>query len=202
MQSTNKNYHKYIFALFLIITFSKISISQNALKKYLYVTEPGIRNYLEYGGHGILVYDIEDNYKLIKRIQTGSYDEKNQPVNVKGVAVSLATQCIYVSTVKSLMCIDLTTEKLLWEKILPNGFDRMSISPDGLTIFQPSFEKEQWYVIDAKSGMVKEEILVNNKAHNTIFGANGKEVYLEGLGSPNLTVVSWPIFICHKAFYN
>ncbi len=178
-----------ILALLFSIITSQL-LAQYPLKKYLYVAEPGIRNYLEYGGHGILVYDIEDNYKLIKRIPTGSYDDKNNPVNVKGLCVSLATQCIYVSTVKSLMCIDLNTELLIWEKILPNGFDRMSISPDGLTIFQPSFEKEQWYVIDAKSGKVKEEVLVNSKAHNTIFGANGKEVYMEGLASPNLTVVN------------
>lgn len=183
---------KLLSALFLLFSSLVVqnSLAQNELKKYLYVAEPGIRNYLEYGGHGILVYDIENNYKLVKRIPTSSNDNKNQPVNVKGVCVSLATQCIYISTVKSLMCIDLNTEKLVWEKILPNGFDRMSISTDGLTIYQPSFEKEQWYVIDAKTGNLKEEILVNSKAHNTIFGANGKEVYLEGLASPNLTIVN------------
>jgi DNA-binding beta-propeller fold protein YncE len=185
-----KNTRYYILFIPLIFFFVKEGFGQNETKHYLYVAEPGIRNYLEYGGHGVLVYDIDQNYKLIKRIPTGSLDDKGHPSNVKGVCVSLATQCIYVSTVKSLMCISLQTEKLVWEKILPNGFDRMSISPDGLTIFQPSFEKEQWYVIDAKTGNVKSEILVNSKAHNTIFGANGKEVYLEGLASPNLTIVN------------
>jgi YVTN family beta-propeller protein len=179
---------KLILAVFFL--FSIQISAQEKLKKYLYVTEPGIRNYLEYGGHGILVYDIEDSYKLIKRIPTGSYDAKNHPSNVKGVCVSLATQCIYVSTVKSLMCIDLNTEKLIWEKVIPNGFDRMSISKDGLTIFQPSFEKEQWFVIDAKSGNVKTEILIGKKAHNTVVAPNGKEVYLESLNSPDLTVIN------------
>src|ERR1043166_6800819 len=28
-------------------------------RKLLYVATPGIRNYLEYGGHGILVFDID-----------------------------------------------------------------------------------------------------------------------------------------------
>ena len=27
-------------------------------KRLLYVAVPGVRNYLEYGGHGILVYDV------------------------------------------------------------------------------------------------------------------------------------------------
>ena len=183
---------KLSVGFFLIISLLSANNlwAQSTVKKYLYVCEPGIRNYLEYGGHGILVYDIEDNYKLIKRIPTGSYDVKNHPSNVKGVCVSLATQCIYVSTVKSLMCIDLITEKLIWEKTLPNGFDRMSISKDGLTIFQPSFEKEQWYVIDAKTGNLKSEILIGKKAHNTVVAPNGKEVYLESLNSPDLTVIS------------
>lgn len=164
--------------------------AQNSLKRYLYVAEPGIRNYLEYGGHGILVYDIDDNYKLVKRIPTGSLDDKGHPSNVKGVCVSLATQCIYVSTIKSLMCISLQTEKLLWEKVYEAGCDRMAISPDGLTIFQPSFEKDQWYVIDARTGEVKEQVVLKSKAHNTIFAPDGKAVYMEGLASPYVTVVN------------
>ena len=38
--------------------------------RYLYVAVPGIRNYLEYGGHGILVYDIDKGHKFVKRIST------------------------------------------------------------------------------------------------------------------------------------
>ncbi len=186
----NKFSTKYSIVIFLCTVFFFRNTEAQVLKKYLYVAEPGIRNYLEYGGQGLLVYDIDDNYKLIKRIPTGSFDEKNHPSNVKGVCVSLATQCIYVSTVKSLMCISLITEKLVWEKVLPNGFDRMSISNDGLTIFQPSFENEQWYVIDAKTGNTKTEILIGKKAHNTVMAPNGKEVYLESLNSPDLTVIN------------
>ena len=29
----------------------------------LYVAEPGIRNYVEWGGIGILVYDVSDNFR-------------------------------------------------------------------------------------------------------------------------------------------
>lgn len=167
-----------------------ISQAQSTVKRYLYVAEPGIRNYLEYGGHGILVYDIDQDYKLVKRIPTGSFDAKGHPSNVKGVCVSLVTQCVYVSTVKSLLCINLQTEKLVWEKAYPAGCDRMAISPDGLTIFQSSFENDQWYVIDAKTGEMRSELIIKNKAHNTVFAPNGKAVYLEGLASPVLTVVN------------
>src|SRR6187399_2663130 len=39
-------------------------------KRYLYVATPGIRNYLGYGGHGILVFDMDNNHQFVKRIQT------------------------------------------------------------------------------------------------------------------------------------
>src|SRR5213075_3392062 len=32
------------------------------VKHYLYVAVPGIRDYLGYGGHGILVFDIDDHH--------------------------------------------------------------------------------------------------------------------------------------------
>ena len=40
-------------------------------KRYLYVATPGIRNYLGYGGHGILVFDMDNNHRFVKRIKTG-----------------------------------------------------------------------------------------------------------------------------------
>src|SRR5450631_4432639 len=58
---------------------------------YLYVATPGVRNYLQYGGHGLLVFDMDENFRFIKRIATGGLDNKGQPSNVKGIAVSLYT---------------------------------------------------------------------------------------------------------------
>ena len=158
--------------------------------RYLYVAVPGIRNYLEYGGHGLLVYDVDKGHKLVKRIPTRGLAPDGKPSNVKGIAVSLATQCIYISTVHNLQCIHLPTEQILWEKAYEKGCDRLSVSPNGQEIYVPSFEKEDWYVIDAATGTLKHTISPGSGAHNTIYGLNGKEVYLEGLRSPNLTVVN------------
>ena len=187
--SFKKTSKAWLFFIFFFFHFIN-SFSQSSLKRYFYVAEPGIRNYTEFGGHGILVYDIDKKFELVKRIPTGSLDSTGHPSNVKGICVSLATQCIYVSTIKSLMCINLQTEKLVWEKIYEKGCDRMSISNDGLTIFQPSFENDMWYVIDAKTGEVKDKIYPKSKAHNTIAGLAGNNIYLEGLASPILTVVN------------
>ena len=51
-------------------------------RKFLYVAEPGIRNYLEYGGHGVLVFDIDHGHRFVKRIPSSGLDEKGQPLNV------------------------------------------------------------------------------------------------------------------------
>jgi len=156
---------------------------------YLYVAVPGIRNYLQYGGHGLLVFDMDDRFKFVKRIPTGGLDDKGQPSNVKGIAVSSYTHCIYISTLQSLMCIDLQTEKLVWEKKYDNGCDRMSVSPDGKTIYLPSLEGDDWKVVDARTGDVLHKIVTHSGSHNTLYGPDGKKVYLEGLRSNYLTVV-------------
>ncbi|RDB08019.1 hypothetical protein DVG78_02945 [Runella aurantiaca] len=163
---------------------------KQALKRYLYVATPGIRNYLEYGGHGLVVFDIDNNYRFVKRIPTAGLDAEGKPINVKGICASLATNSIYISTITTLQCIDLTTEKVKWERKYDEGCDRMAISPDGKTIYLPTFEKDYWAVVDAATGDVKQKIVLNSGAHNTVFGLNGKEVYLAGLRSPYLTVVN------------
>jgi len=154
----------------------------------LYVATPGIRNYLDYGGHGLIVYDIDHGHKFLKRIPTGGLGPDGAPLNVKGVCANARTGRIYISTIKQLMCIDLTSEKLLWEKSYEAGCDRMSMSPDGRVIYLPSFEGPLWYVVDAENGEVLSTIRPDSGAHNTVFGPDGTEVYLAGLRSPLLTV--------------
>src|SRR5213075_1090096 len=61
-------------------------------QRLLYAGAPGIRDYLEYGGHGILVFDISDGHRFIKRIPFGGVDERGKPLNVKGIAASAATK--------------------------------------------------------------------------------------------------------------
>ena len=50
------------------------------LKRHLYVAEPGIRNYTQYGGHGVIVFDIDDNYRFVKRISTGGLADAGKPL--------------------------------------------------------------------------------------------------------------------------
>ncbi len=157
--------------------------------RYLYVAVPGIRNYLEYGGHGVLVYDIDHGHKLVRRIPaSGGIDEKGEHSNVKGICASAATNRLYVSTIKTLQCFDLLTDRILWEKTYEAGCDRMSITPDGKILYVPSFEGDHWLVVDANDGSVIRKLVLNSRSHNTIISPDGREVYLEGLASPNVAV--------------
>ena len=158
------------------------------VRRLLYVAEPGIRDYLEYGGHGLLVFDIDHGHKFVKRIPTAGLDAQGKPLNVKGVCASAATKKIYISTTQQLMCLDLVTEKLLWEKTYERGCDRMAMTPDGRLIFLPSFEGPLWYVVRAEDGVELARITPDSGAHNTVAGLNGTEAYLAGLKSPLLTV--------------
>jgi DNA-binding beta-propeller fold protein YncE len=157
-------------------------------RHYLYVVTPGIRNYLEFGGAGVLVFDMDNNHKFVKRIETpASRDEK--PENVKGVCASAVTKKLYFSTLKKLYCLDLVTEKTLWEKSPPGGCDRMSITPEGKHLYMPSLEGPHWNIIDAATGEIVKEVVLKSGAHNTICSLDGSEAYLAGLKSPHLTVM-------------
>ena len=54
----------------------------------LYVANPGTRNYIEYGGVGITVFDIDQNYKFVRRIPTWTVAAGAKPENVKGIVAS------------------------------------------------------------------------------------------------------------------
>ncbi len=164
--------------------------TENPLQRRLYVAVPGIRNYLEHGGHGLLVYDIDQGHKLLKRIPTKGLNAKGVPLNVKGICASAATGRLYISTIQHLQCIDLKTETMLWERTHEAGCDRMSIAPDGSVLYVPSFEGSTWNVVSGDTGDVIAVLEPKSAAHNTVFGADGREVYLAGLKSPLLSVAS------------
>jgi hypothetical protein len=178
-----------LLLLFLVCWFACAPKTQGIERRLLYVAEPGIRDYLEYGGHGLLVFDIDGGHKFVRRIPAPGLDEHGKPLNVKGICANAASGRIYISTTRGLSCLDLVSDKVLWEKTYEGGCDRMSISPDGQTIYLPSLEGDHWHVINAISGQVLDKIVPKSGAHNTVYGLDGKRVYLAGLKSPVLTVM-------------
>ncbi|MBI1830056.1 MAG: hypothetical protein HYR84_01235, partial [Planctomycetes bacterium] len=79
--------------------------------------------------------------------------------------------------------------KTLWEKALPEGCDRMSITPDGQTLYVPTMEKDHWNIVDAMTGDLITRIETKSRAHNTVVSLDGAHMYLAGISSPKLPVV-------------
>ncbi|MFC4874209.1 hypothetical protein [Negadavirga shengliensis] len=184
-----------LIALFLVsasFTTLKESVDpgdqDKVVNRYLYVAVPGIRNYLGYGGHGLLVFDMDNDHKFVKRIKTKGYMANGKPSNVKGIAVSLPLNSLYISTLEGLQRIDLETEELVWERAFQGGADRMSISPDGKIMYLPSLEKDFWNVVDCETGELIKTIDVVQRAHNTVYGPSGDFVYMGDIASPLLHV--------------
>ena len=169
-------------------TFAPYGPAGREERHLLYVAEPGIRNYVEWGGVGILVYDIANGFRLVKRIPTLAARAGKEPEAIKGICANAATGSLYVSTPKRLFSIDVRTDAVRWNREYDAGCDRMSITPDGTAIYLPSFEGPLWYVVDAATGEIRTRIVTNSGAHNTICGPGGRYAYLAGLKSPLLRV--------------
>ena len=175
--------------LLLSLTASLLPTCTAAERHLLYVASPGIRNYVEYGGVGILVFDIDNGYKFVRRIPTWYVPEGKKPENVKGIVASAKTGRVYVTSLNRMIAIDAISGKKIWDKTYEGGCDRLAISPDGKTLYVPELEGPAWHVVDASNGDVIATIVTNSGSHNTIYSADGSRVYLAGLKSPTLSVV-------------
>ena len=154
----------------------------------LYVASPGTRNYLEYGGVGVLVFDIDNGYKFVRRIPTWSLPESGEAENVKGIAASAQTGRVYVTSLTRMIAIDAVTGATIWDKTYDGGCDRMAISPDGTILYVPQLEGPAWHVVNASTGDVIATIETKSGSHNTIYSADGEHVYLAGLRATSLSV--------------
>lgn len=154
--------------------------------RLLYVATPGIRNYLEYGGHGLIVFDGDQGHRFLRRIPLAGLDSQGKPMNVKGVAANAGTGRIYVTTLRTLTCLDIVSGTIHWERSYDGGCDRLALSPDGKLIYLPSLEQGHWHVVDAITGDIIRRIETDAGAHNTIYALDGRYAYLAGLRSPLL----------------
>ena len=175
----------YFAPVLLLVSAAAAAAAEQHL---LYVASPGTRNYVEYGGVGILVFDIDNGYKFMRRIPTWDVPDGKQPENVKGIAASAKTGRVYVTSLNRMIAIDAVTGKKIWDKSYEGGCDRMAISPDGKILYVPQLEGPQWHVVSAATGDVIASIVTDSGSHNTIYAADGAQVYLAGLRSKVLSV--------------
>ena len=163
--------------------------TQAAVHRFLYVAEPGIRNYVEYGGIGVLVFDMDNGHRFVRRIPTMSPTAGEEPENVKGIAASAATGRLYVSTIKRVLAFDLATDELLWNRTYDGGCDRLAISPDGAMLYVPSFEGPHWTWSTPHRRPDRDASRRAPAPTTPFYGPTAGSVYLAGLKSPSSVVV-------------
>jgi DNA-binding beta-propeller fold protein YncE len=175
-------------ALLLTLSFAGAFVARAAEHRYIYAASPGVRNYPEYGGVGIVVFDADHDYKFVKRIPTWDVPAGQKPENVKGIAASARTGIVYVTTLNHMAAFEILTGKRIWDHTYEGGCDRMAISPDGKTLYVPSLEGPFWNVVNAATGDVITKVEPKSGSHNTIWAPDGSRVYLAGLKSPLLNI--------------
>jgi DNA-binding beta-propeller fold protein YncE len=156
----------------------------NVKRDLLYVGVPGRREYLQYGGIGVLVFDAARHFQFVKRIPTWDTPAAQEAESIHGIAASPVTGLLYLSTNFRLSAIDLRTDKIVWEQTYDGDCcDRVAVSPDGKLLYVPTVEGPSWYVADALTGKRIKKLdtkdTVNNP-HNTVFSLDGSRVFLSG----------------------
>jgi DNA-binding beta-propeller fold protein YncE len=179
----------------LVILFSCCVTAMAKERHLLYVAVPGVFNHhpdnnynLRFGGMGIIVFDMDHGFKFVKRIPTWKLDPGQKVEMVKGIAADAASRRLYVTTTVRIAAFDLQTDRIIWEKQYEGGFDRLAVSPDGKTLYVPTFEGAYWDVINASNGDLVTRLDTGTGAHNTIWAPDGSRVYLAGLQNNFLLV--------------
>ncbi len=179
-----------LFVLLLAIAVPPSPTAAAAEQHLLYVANPGTRNYVEYGGVGVSVFDIDRGYKFVRRIPTWEVAEGAKPQNVKGIVASAKTGNLYITSLSKTIAIDAISGKKIWDNPYAGGCDRLAISPDGKVLYIPQLEGPSWNVVNAATGDVIDTLQLNSGSHNTIYSNDGSRVYLAGLKSPLLSIVN------------
>ena len=179
--------HMVFFALFA--SFAFIVVAEPQEQHYLYVALPGSDDADPDRSIRILVFDITNAHRFVRRIPLWPAAGGEDAEAVRGTAASARTGRLYISTTKRLAAIDLKTDKIVWERSYENHCcDRLAVSPDGQTIYAPAFGRAKWYVIHAATGELRATIGVTGWPRETMYSRDGKHAYLAAWESPVLSV--------------
>ncbi len=143
--------------------------------------------YVAIAGGNIKVYDLDRQHALVKTLRPAVADGE-----IRGICASAVTQRLYVSyRTGRVYCIDLLTDKLIFNKFYSPDVDRLDCTPDGRKIYLPTGENKTSnfnYVLDA-DGKILKKLVVSRRTHDTLCGLQGNYAYLETLTSNYVSVV-------------
>jgi DNA-binding beta-propeller fold protein YncE len=176
-----------------LLGMSQPARPQQPDRDLLYVGVPNntFAHYEEMGGVGIAVFDVKNGHKFVKRIPTWTSGAGQTPEAIRGIAASVTTGLLYLTTPTRLAAFDLVTEKMAWEKTYDGKCcDRLTVSPDGKTLYVPGNGGTHWYVIDARTGDLITTVStpMTESAHNTIWSVDGSRVFMSGQKSATISV--------------
>jgi YVTN family beta-propeller protein len=177
-------------SLFILAILTVSVQADDSVRRLLYVSSrdgAGGR-----GGKGIYVYDIDHGHKLVKFIDMPELG------GTRGATACAATGRFYIAhNQDKLLCLDLKTEKVLWEKQYPKeegGCDRIGITPDGKKLYAPG----GWWsnnpnvkVIDGENGDLITNVAISKSGgiHNLIVSLDGTRVYCGSVRDEMLSVI-------------
>ncbi len=168
--------YRFLLALAALVS---LHAADPGVKRYLYMSTPDGAQQEGSSGAGILVFDVDAGHQFVRRIDIPSFKE-----GLRGFTPSAETHCAYFSTTsRRLGCVDLETDKVLWERAYPAGCDRSCVSGDGKTIYVPT---GWWYaapdsgllVVDAADGKLLRRIRVGTQAHNSLVSLDHRWLFL------------------------
>ena len=163
----------------LFLAIATLASGQSPVKRYLYISTPDAAQKDYRSGQGILVFDIDQGHKFVRRIDIPAFSE-----GLRGFTGNLKTHSAYFSTSnRRVGAFDLETEKIVWDKTYEAGADRSAITKDGKKIYIPT---GYWYlgadggmlVVNAENGELIKRITVGPAAHNSLVSNNGRFLYL------------------------
>ncbi len=169
-----------VVLLWTLLLIAALAFGQSGTKRYLYLSMPdAAQKEGRSDPPGILVFDIDNGHKFVRRIPIPSFSE-----GLRGFCGNLKTHCAYFSTTnRRLGAFDLEAEKVVWEKTYEAGCDRSSVTLDGEKIYVPT---GWWYsgddsgmlVVNAANGELIKRLNVGPQAHNSIVSLDGRRLYL------------------------
>ena len=151
------NSMKRLLALLCLLSVVFHVSADDVVHRYLYLASPDGAQLENGSGKGLLVVDIDDGFKFVKRI-----DNENLVSGVRGLTGCLATHSLYYSTgARRMGRFDLETEKMMWEHEFSGGCDRSAVTPDGGKIFAPT----GWWEMTDNGGFVVIDGVTGNELH-------------------------------------
>ena len=171
-----------LLAIFSLLVFAPALQAQNQseTKRYLYLSTPDaaqVEGQAE--GSGILIFDIDDGHKLVRRIDIPIFSE-----GLRGFAANAETHSAYFSTQNPRIgAFDLETDQITWQQTYQLGSDRSSVTLDGSKVYVPTGwwvdnEDSGLLVLNGDDGKIIKHIPIGRKAHNSLVSVDGRYLYL------------------------